>query len=218
MPRRNLVPLALLGVLVVLALVFAVFGASSAPSGATLTVQNGSTKTFGSPTGSTSFTMDLVASVSAGSGTGTVSQVRQIRYTPPRRMAVYQITTTTTRLAGILTPAAITCALSSYTAVVGGSTPWTPERNAYARTESLADYSARVPNVSSTTCQPNPSTVHGSVHEVASVRAGYLVGVRLSIDVPPQKLVNGASAAYGTEGEALVMIQINGTPTRHLEP
>jgi|HubBroStandDraft_6_1064221.scaffolds.fasta_scaffold260151_2 hypothetical protein len=218
MPRRNLVPLALLGVLAVLALAFAVFGASSAPSGATLTVQNGSTKTFGSPTGSTSFTMDLVASVSSGAGTGSVTQVRQIRYTPPRRMAVYQVTTTTTRLAGVLNPAAIPCALSSYTAVVGGSTPWTPGANAYTRTESLADFSTRVPNVSSTSCAPHPSTVHGSVHERASVRAGYLVGVRLTIDVPPQKLANGTSAASGSEGEALVMLQINGTPTRHLVP
>ena len=149
MPRRNLVPLVLLGVLGVLALVFAVLGASSAPSGATLTVQNGSTKTFGSPTGSTSFTMDLVASVSAGSGTGTVSQVRQIRYAPPQHMAVYQVDDRRTRrgCVGLLNPAAITCTLSSYTAIVGGSTPWTPDGNAYTRTESLADFSARVPDV-----------------------------------------------------------------------
>ncbi len=220
MPRRNLVPLVLLAVLVVLALVFAVLGASSAPSGATLSVQNGSTKTFGSPTGSTSFTMDLVASVSAGSGSGAVSQVRQIRYAPPQHMAVYQVSTNstnTTRLLGSLNPVAITCTLSSYTAIVGGSTPWTPNGSAYARTESLADFSARVPDVGSTTCQPRPATVQGSVHERASVRAGYLVGIRLTIDVPAQKLANGTAAAYGTEGEALVMIAINGTQTRHLQ-
>lgn len=220
MPRRNLVPLVLLAVLVVLALAFAVLGASSAPSGATLAVQNGSTKTFGSPTGSTSFTMDLVASVSAGSGTGAVSQVRQIRYVPPQHMAVYQVasnTTNTTRLLGSLNPPAITCTLSSYTAIVGGSTTWTPNGTAYTRTESLADFSARVPDVSSTTCQPHAATVHGSVHERASVRAGYLVGIRLTIDVPAQKLADGTAAAYGTEGEALVMIEINGTPTRYLQ-
>jgi hypothetical protein len=223
MPRRNLVPLVLLAVLGVLALVFAVLGASSAPSGATLTVQNGSTKTFGSPTGTTSFTMDLVASVSAGSGGGAVSQVRQIRYAPPQHMAVYQVSTNTTnttnptRLLGSLNPVAITCTLSSYTAIVGGSTPWTPNGSAYTRTESLADFSARVPDVGSTTCQPRPATVHGSVDERASVRAGYLVGIRLTIDVPAQKLANGTAAAYGTEGEALVMIAINGTQTRHLQ-
>ena len=59
-------------------LVFAVLGASSAPSGATLTVQNGSSPTFGIPTGSTSFAMDLVNTLSAGGSNGTVSQVRQV--------------------------------------------------------------------------------------------------------------------------------------------
>jgi hypothetical protein len=216
MPRRNLVPLVLLGVLAVLGLAFAVLGASSAPSGATLTVQNGSTKTFGSPTGSTSFAMDLVASVSTSSGTGTASQVRQIHYVPPRHMAVYQVTSSTTRLVGLLSPAAITCALSSYTSIVGGSTPWTPDGTSYTRTESLADYTARVPDVSSTTCQPHPSMLHGSVRERAGVRAGYLVGIRLTVDVPAQRLANGTAALSGTEGEALVMIAIDGTPTRHL--
>ena len=215
MPRRNLLPLVLVGVLVALALAFAFIGASSAPSGATLTVQNASSTTFGSPTGSTSFTMDLVASVSAGAGSGTVSQVRQIRYAPPNHMAVYQVTSTT-RYLGVLNPAAITCALSSYTAIVGGATPWTPSGRAYTRTESLADYSSRVPAVSTTSCEPRPSTVAGTVHERASVIAGYLVGVRLTIDVPPQKLSNGTSGAYGTEGEALVMLRINGQQTRHL--
>jgi hypothetical protein len=214
-PRRNLVPVVLLAVLGVGALAFAFLGARSAPSGATLTVQNASSQTFGTPTGSTSFRMDLVASVSAGSGTGTVSQVRQIRYTPPHRMAVYQVTSTT-KFIGLLNPTAVTCALSSYTSIVGGSTPWTPSGNAYARTESLADYSGRVPDVSSTTCEPHPSTVHGTVLERASVRAGYLVGVRLTVNVPPQKLSTGTPAAYGTEGEALVMIEINGVLTRHL--
>ncbi len=197
------------------ALAFAFLGASSAPSGATLAVQNASSQTFGTPTGSTTFKMDLVASVSAGSGSGTVSQVRQIRYAPPHHMAVYQVTSTV-KFIGFLNPAAITCALSSYTSIVGGSTPWTPNGSVFSRTESLADYSARVPDVGSTTCEPHPSTVHGTVRERASVRAGYLVGVRLTIDVPPQKLSTGTPAAYGTEGEALVMIEINGLPTRTL--
>ena len=57
-------------------------GASSAPSGATLTVQNASARTFGTPTGSTSFAMDLINTVSAGGSKGTVSQVRQVDYRP----------------------------------------------------------------------------------------------------------------------------------------
>ncbi|HTU37227.1 MAG TPA: hypothetical protein VMF35_04365 [Acidimicrobiales bacterium] len=215
MPPRNLVPLVLLTVLGFLALAFAIFGASSAPSGASLTVQNGSSATFGMPTGSNSFTMDLVASVSAGSGTQAVSQVRQIRYAPPASMVVSQVTPASRGVAR-LSPAAISCALASYTAIVGGSTPWTPSGNAYVRTESVADYSARVPTATATSCSPEPTTVQGSVHERASVRSGYLVGVRLTIKVPPQRLSNGTAGTSGTEGEALVVLSINGQATRHL--
>ncbi len=166
MPRRNLIPLALLAVLALLTILFAVLGASSAPSGATLAVQNASGKTFGSPTGSTSFVMDLVDTVSAGAGTGTLSQVRQIDYVPPNRMVVYQVGSTVRRLA-VLDQAAITCTLSAYTTLVGGSTPWTASGDAYTRTESLADYSARVPQVTPTSCAPRPAAVHGQVQEKA---------------------------------------------------
>ncbi len=213
MPRRNLIPLALLGVLVVLTAVFAVLGTSSAPSGATTTVQNASGQTFG-PDQTTSFVMDLVDTVTP-TGTGTVSQVRQINFVPPNRMAVYQVGSSP-KLLAVLNPAAIACALSEYGAIVGGSTPWTVTGSTFVRTESLADYSARVPHVTATSCTPSPSTVHGQVHEKAVVRAGYLAGVRLTVVVPPQTLSNGTEAAHGSEGEALVMIQINDTSIRKL--
>jgi len=215
-PRRNLVPLALLAVLTLAAAGFAVLGASSAPSGATVTVQNASTETFGSPSGSTSFAMDLVSTLSAGAGTGTVAQVRLVAYVPPERMAVYQVAAQQTRLLAVLDPAAISCALSAYTAIVGGSTPWIAGGGAFTRTESLADYSARVPRTSGATCTPHAAPVHGQVLEKAVVRAGYLVSVRLTVVVPPQRLSNGTAAAHGAEGEALVLLRINGTPTRNL--
>ncbi len=110
MPRRNLIPLVLLAVLGLGALAFAVLGASSAPSGATLTVQNASTRTFGSPTGSTSFAMDLVNTIAASGSTGTVSQVRQIDYRPPDRMTVYQEVGSTSKLIAVLSPSAIAAA------------------------------------------------------------------------------------------------------------
>jgi hypothetical protein len=214
-PRRNLIPLTLLAVLALLTLLFAVLGASSAPSGATIAVQNASGNTFGSPSGSTSFVMDLVDTVSSGAGTGTVTQVRQIDYVPPNRMAVYQVGSKL-RLLAVLPQAAITCTLSAYTTLVGGSTQWTANGGAYTRTESLADYSARVPHVTPSSCAPSPATVHGQVHEKASVRSGYLVGMRLTVVVPPQTLPSGGAAAHGVEGEAVVMVQINGTRVRSL--
>jgi hypothetical protein len=215
-PRRNLIPLALLAVLGAGALGFAVLGASSAPSGATLTVQNGSVRTFGTPTGSTSFSMDLVNTISAAAR-GTVSQVQRVDYVPPDRMSVYQETGSSSKLIAVLPPSAIACGLSTYTAIVGGSTPWTKNGAVFVRTETLSDYDARVPSATATSCEPRASTVHGTVKERAAVRAGYLIGVRLTVVVPPQTLANGRRAANGVENQALVMREINGTRTASLQ-
>ena len=216
MPRRNLIPLLLLAVLGLGTLGFAVLGASSAPSGATLTVQNASVRTFGTPTGSTSFAMDLVNTISAGGSKGTVSQVRQVDYRPPNRMSVYQEVGSSSKLLAVLSPSAVTCSLSTYTAIVGGTTPWTAAGAAFVRTETLATYDARVPAATGTTCEPRATTVQGTVHERAAVRAGYLVGVRLAVAVPSQTLANGQHAASGAENQALVLLEINGTRTTAL--
>ena len=108
MPRRNLIPLVLLAALGLGTLGFAVLGASAAPSGATLPVQNASVRAFGTPTGSTSFAMDLVNTLSAGGTKGTVSQVRQVDFTPPDRMAVYQEVGSSSKLIAVLPPSAST--------------------------------------------------------------------------------------------------------------
>ena len=216
MPRRNLVPLALLALLALGTVAFAVLGASSAPSGATLTVQNASTRTFGTPTGSTSFGLDLVNTISAAGSNGTISQVRQIDYTPPSRMTVSQVGGSGSKLIAVLSPSAISCTLSAYTAIVGGSTPWTASGKAYARTETLAAYDARVPHAAATSCEPRSTSVQGQVKERAAVRAGYMVGVRLIVVVPPQTLANGRRAASGVEDQTLVVLEINGSRTRAL--
>jgi hypothetical protein len=161
--------------------------------------------------------MDLVNSLSTGSGTGTLTQVRLIEYAPPDHMALYQVGTTT-KLISMLDKASITCSLSAYTAIVGGTAPWTASGNAYTRTASLATYLSRVPRTAPPACEPSPTSVHGHVLEKAVVRSGYLVSVRLTVVVPAQKLSNGSEAAHGAEGEALVLLRINGTPTRTLAP
>jgi hypothetical protein len=215
-PRRNLIPLVLLAALGVGTLGFAVLGASSAPSGATLTVQNASVRTFGTPTGSTSFALDVVNTLSAGGTRGTESQVRRVAFTPPDRMAIYQEIGSSSKLIAVLPPSASTCGLSTYTAIVGGSTPWTASGTAFVRTETLAAYDARVPAATATTCEPRSTTVQGTVHERAAVRSGYLVGVRLTVVVPPQTLANGQHATSGVENQALVVLEINGTRTAAL--
>ena len=145
-------------------LAFAVLGASSAPSGATLTVQNGSDRTFGTPTGSTSFSMDLVNTVPSGESNGTVSQVRQVHYVAPdHMMRVPAGPGSSWELIAVLAPSAVACSLSTYRAVVGGSTPWTATGKAFVRTESLTDYDARVPvHATPTTCEPQPNDIRAA--------------------------------------------------------
>jgi hypothetical protein len=215
-PRRNLIPFVLLAVLSVGALGFAVLGASSAPSGATLTVQNASVRTFGTPTGSNSFAVDVVNAVTASGSRGASTLVRQVDYKPPDRMTVYQEVGSNMHLQAVLAPAAIACTLSTYTAIVGGSTPWTASGAAFVRTEMLATYDARVPVAAGTTCVPRQSTAQGTVKERAAVRAGYLVGVRVTAFVPPQKLTNGQPTFSGAQTQALVLVEINGTRTAAL--
>ena len=48
------------------------------------------------------------------------------------------------------------------------------------------------------------------------MRGDYLVGVRLTVVVPPQTMQNGQKATSGTENQALVLLEINGTKTSTL--
>jgi len=215
-PRRNLIPFALLAVLVILALVFAVVGQTSSPNRASLAVQNATGATFGDPAGSNSFSMNLSASLAASLNAGSISQVRFITYSAPSRLTVYErVGARTVRLA-VLGPSAIPCVLSAYTSIVGGSTAWSAEGNTYTRDESLADFSARVPHSSGTTCEPQPSAVHGSVAERAILKSGYLVDLTLIVSVPAQRLANGRPASHGIEGERLHLLTIGGTAVADL--
>jgi hypothetical protein len=53
--------------------------------------------------------------------------------------------------------------------------------------------------------------MRGTVKERAAVRAGFLIGVRLTVVVPPQTGANGQRAVTGVENQALVMLEIDGT-------
>jgi hypothetical protein len=215
--RRNLIPLAILAVLAVLTAVFAVVGATAAPSAETVTVQNASARTFGTPTGSVPFVAALTNTLASGPNGRTQSQERVLRYTPPDRMAVLQLTNAGLQPLGVLPPQGASCILSAFSSIVGGTTPWAAKGDGtYTRTETLADYSARVPTGGTTTCQPQPAAVHGQVSERALVRSGYLIDVRLTVVVPPQSLSNGRPAAAGVEGEQLAMSEIGNTRVRTL--
>ena len=206
MPRRNVIPLVLLAVLAVLTAVFAVVGAASAPTATTIQVQNAAAKTFGTPTGANSWIMGLITSVNVGVGTPSGTE-RIIDYSAPNRMVVYDVSGSSAKLAGVLHQPAISCVLSSYSAMLQGQGAWQQKGGTYTRTESLAEYSARVPRASGSTCVPVASTTPGQVHETAIVRSDYLVRAQAEVVAP----------THGTQGEALVFIRIGNVPVRTLK-
>jgi hypothetical protein len=208
MPRRNLVPLLLLAVLTLLAAVFAVVGAAAAPTSTTIQVQNAAEKTFGTPTGANSWILELVTSVNVGVGTANGTTERLIDYAAPTRMVVYDVTGSSAKIAGVLRQPAVSCVLNSYAAMLEGEQSWSQKGATFTRTESLADYSARVPHANGTTCAPVPSTAPGQVHETAILRSDYLVAARAQVVAP----------THGTQGETLVFIRIGGVPVRTLKP
>jgi hypothetical protein len=216
-PRRNLIPFALLGVLVVLALVFAVIGQTSSPSRSSIAVQNAISATFGDPAGSTSFSMNVADSLAPTLHSSAISQERLVVYAAPSRLTVYQRAATgpPVRIA-VLGANAIPCVVRAYTSIVGGGTSWNVNGDSYTRVESLADYSARVPHSSGSTCAPQPSAVHGTVAERAILKSGYLVEVTLIVSVPAQRLADGRPATHGVEGERLQLLTIGGTPVADL--
>jgi hypothetical protein len=98
-----------------------------------------------------------------------------------------------------------------------GPTEWTQNGDSYRRTESVADYTARVPSTVGTKCEPRPLSAHGQVTQTVLVRSDYLVAARVRIVVPPQTLKNGRTAASGTETETLLFIEIGGVPVRTIK-
>jgi hypothetical protein len=217
MSRRPLVPLLVLAVLTVLALGLAVLGFNSSPDRPSLAVQNATARTFGAPPGTVPFTVNVIDTLSTVRGTGALSQVRHAVYTIPSRLVVTQRVGRRTSRVAVLGPSATPCLLASYTADSGGSTAWLSQGNdTYTRTESLAEYSSRVPRSSGTSCAPQPTDVRGTVAERAVLRAGYLVDLALTVTVPPQRLPNGQSASSGIEGEQLQLVSIGGTPVGKL--
>jgi len=209
MARRNFIPLALLALLAVLTAVFAVVGASSAPTAANIEVQNATDQTLGTPTGANSWIMDLVTSVQVGAGSGGgTSQERIIKYVAPDQMTVYDVSGGTARPAGgVRQPA---CVLSFYAATLRGNASWQEHNGGtYTRTESLADYTARVPvpGPTGTTCQPVPSTIQGQVHQAAVVRSGYLIAFSTQVAIP----------AHGTQDETQLFVRIGNVDVRTLK-
>jgi hypothetical protein len=121
---------------------------------------------------------------------------------------VYDVSGSSAKIAGVLRQPAVSCVLSSYAAMLQGQASWNQKGRTFTRTESLADYSARVPHASGTACTPVPSATPGQVHETAILRSDYLVAARAQVVAP----------THGTQGETLVFIRIGNVPVRTLKP
>jgi hypothetical protein len=168
-------------------------------------VQNATAATFGYPTGSNSFTVELTSVVSSGPGTGSISQTRVIRFTPPSRMAVYSKGPNGSRL-GSLNGAAATSALGSYVAIVGGPVDWVQHGSDFTRTERLVPFAARVKPQSATLS----TTATGTVYETAYVMDGLLVYLSVKLVVDRQTLANGSATTGGVESQTFHFIGIGG--------
>jgi hypothetical protein len=213
MDRRRVIPSALLGILTILTALAAVWAVRSPSITATQKVQSATAATFGTPLGSTSFSMDLTSSISASSGAGIISQVQFITFTEPDRMSVYKTTPELTLL-GRESPAAIRNDLDEYVAFVGGHTPWTGQGSSFHRMESLPTFVARVKPSQFDQGQP----VSGQVYESAVVRDGFLVKLQVNLIVPQQVLGGGKLTAGGLQQEVFHLLDINGSPAPPVHP
>jgi len=202
MLQRSRIPLGLLAILTILTALVAVLGLRASPTGAQLVVENGNTSTFGDPVGTVPFQLVLTSSVSAGKGTGVISQRRVIDYENPTRMVVTRTSYPAKRL-GVLGPAAIASVLKSYSTVVGGRGHWVSHGSVYERTETLDTFSMRVSHMHS---------YRGTVYETAIVRQNLLVYVKLRVVVPEQTLAGGQTISKGDIGEVYQLERINGHP------
>ena len=208
MPRRNLIPIVLLAVLVVLTAFFAVVGARKAPTATTIQVQNAADKTFGTPTGANSWIMELVISVNVGLGTANGTTARIIDYRAPDRMVIYDLSGSSLRPEGVVQQPAVSCLLSSYVAMRQGQASWQQKGGTFTRTESLSDYSARVPQPNESNCEAVANTTPGQVYQTAVIRSGYVVRFEAVIVAP----------THGTQSERLYFLKIGDVPVRTLKP
>ncbi len=192
---RRIVPIALVAVLGLLALGFAILALTMAPNSADLAVHNGTDETFSAH----QFSIQLTDTQSDGRGT-TQSEVRVVDFSTPDRLVVYRASPKL-HLLGSLHGGAVATAISQYAAITGGTSGWTRHGSHFDRTETLQAYVGRLNQRTAAT---------GTVAETAVVRDGYLVVDILTLHVNSATGPNGQTAAGGTAQEILHVLRING--------
>jgi hypothetical protein len=192
--KRGHIPHVILAVLTILALGAIALALSEAPNAASETVQNATSATFGSPLGSQSVSLDLLSSVSAGQGAGTLNQLLKITYVAPNSMTVYRATAPAANL-GKVPIGRIIGTIEGYAAVTGGTAAWVQHGDHYTRTEALVPFYRRV---------FDKTSLPGSVYESATVRNGYLVSLHFNVVVQHQtSSVNETYRIVSIDGRAV---------------
>jgi hypothetical protein len=202
MGARRFIPEIILAVLTLLAAGAIVVGLHDSTPSVNGTVQSATAATYGAPLGDHSFSLDLTNSVSSGNGTGFISQVRRVVYTPPSRLTVYE-TSPSTRALGTVSAVNAQADLASYAAATAGDVTWTQHGTQFTRAESLTSYSLRV---------HQGTSVHGTMYERAVIRGGDLVSLNLRAVFPRQRLASGKIASAGVVGETFTLRTIDGSP------
>jgi hypothetical protein len=200
MHARRFIPRIILALLTLLAAGAIAVGLHDSTPSVNSTMANATAATYGAPLGVHSFSLDLTNSVSSGNGTGFISQVRRIDYSPTDGLTVFQ-TSPSTKVLGVLTAHNAQGVLASYAADTAGDAAWTQNGTRFTRTESLTSFSRRV---------HQQSSPHGTMYEHATVRDGVLVSLSLRAVFPRQRLASGKIAAAEIEGETFTLLKING--------
>ncbi len=185
---------------------FAVPGFALGPTRDAIQVQNVAEKTFGTPTGATSWIMELVMSVNVGVGTDNWTTERLIDYVA--RTGWWSTTSAgpPAKIVGVLRQPQ-----SPAIELVFGHAPRRGVVEATGRDLHQDGESGRLfrtgARASGTTCQAVASTTQGQVHETAILRSDYLIAARAQVVVP----------THGTQGETLVFVRIGNVPVRTLK-
>jgi hypothetical protein len=193
-PYRS-VPQALLAVLTVLTVAFALLAVFTSPSLADLAVRNGAAETFSTH----QFTMRITLNESTGQGASR-SEVQVIDYTAPDQLLVTQANQRL-HYAGARHRAEIDKALQEYIGVTGGPVKWHHDGSGFSRTEQLGEFVSR---------QGNKPSAQGTVQERAVVQGGYLTSVALHVTTKAETESNGETLEGVQELETLQLLKIDG--------
>ena len=188
---------------------FAVLAVSEVPNSADVAVHDATLQSYTS----NSFTLDLIFTVSAGTGTRRAQAGAADSSTAPPPTCWSRKLARRAKTYGQIELRKVAGELKNYESVTGGSVNWVQHGSVFTRTESLTAYLKRTEPSKVT---KGVATVSGVAHETAIISNGYLISVDVNAIVPNQSLANGQQAAGAKIGEDYQLVKVNGGPISKL--